>query len=108
MLETETMTPPSSQAELRRGALAPPPSTPTHRSSRCGGDGVMRRGPRDGRSLIDFYGGHAVALLGYRASAAGGGAGGRRPRNCSSRAIRCRSPCAPGRPSGWCASGRPA
>ncbi len=29
------------------------------------GDGVMLR-TRDGRELLDFYGGHAVALLGYR------------------------------------------
>jgi acetylornithine/N-succinyldiaminopimelate aminotransferase len=29
------------------------------------GDGVVLR-TRDGRELIDFYGGHAVALLGYR------------------------------------------
>src|SRR5436305_5301887 len=68
------------------------------------GEGVTVH-TRDGRALLDFYGGHAVACW------ATGIHGCCRPwadrrRSSSSRATRCPWPSAPGRPSGWCASAR--
>ncbi len=61
----ETMPPPTTlQAELdeERWLLPVYAHTPVEPVR---GDGVIVE-TRDGRSLIDFYGGHAVALLGYR------------------------------------------
>ncbi len=64
MNETATMTPTILQAELdeERWLLPVYAHTPIEPVR---GEGVMVE-TRDGRSLIDFYGGHAVALLGYR------------------------------------------
>src|SRR5215212_8259111 len=56
MLEVTDMT-----AEERRWLLPVYPHAPIEPMR---GDGVLLY-TRDGRELIDFYGGHAVALLGY-------------------------------------------
>ena len=64
MTETATATPVIPQAELdeARWLLPVYAHTPVEPVR---GEGVMLY-TRDGRALIDFYGGHAVALLGYR------------------------------------------
>src|SRR3954453_22190514 len=61
---TETAVETALQAELEESRWLLPVSPPHTPVEPVRGEGAIVE-TRDGRSLIDFYGGHAVALLGY-------------------------------------------
>src|SRR3954467_14815394 len=79
MTVTNTTVAPVPQAELDEARWLPPVYAHTPVEP-VWGDGITVH-TRDGRALLDFYGGHAVALLGYRhprlLAALGGQAAGR-------------------------------